>query len=267
MKTLGAWRVVVPAIVGIVVVGVIWEVGVRLGNVRAFILLPPSRIIDELSSEPGFYLRAALVTGRHAVVGAAVALAVSLVIGAMLAASRLLETAAQPLLVLILVAPWVAYFTSLVAWLGAGDTPVYFLVALVTVPAFTFVAVSGMRGADAHARELLASVDASKFEVLWRLRLPAAVPGLFAAGRYVTGLALAAAYYGEGGNYDRAGLGAFGKEAAGQNNGPLLWASVFATVALGVVGLGGLSLAERLLLRWHVSQRSGSASSTRRWLP
>ena len=128
------------------------------------------------------------------------ALTISLVVGAVLASSRFLEQASQPILVLILVAPWVAYFTSIVAWLGRGDPPVLFLVTLVAVPAFTFAAVSGLRSSDPAARELLASVNASRTEVLWRLRLPSALPVLLATSRYVIGLTLAAAYYGEGGN-------------------------------------------------------------------
>ena len=75
-----------------------------------------------------------------------------------------------------------------------------FLVTLVAVPAFTFAAVTGLRSSDPAARELLASVNASRPEVLWRLRLPSALPVLLATSRYVIGLALAAAYYGEGGN-------------------------------------------------------------------
>ena len=41
-----------------------------------------------------------------------------------------------------------------------------------------------------RAAELLASVDASRWEVLWRLRLPSALPSLFTAAKYNTGLAL-----------------------------------------------------------------------------
>ena len=115
-------------------------------------------------------------------IGIALALAISIVVGAVLASSRFVEQAAQPVLVLILVAPWVAYFTSIVAWLGRGDPPVLFLVTLVAVPAFTFAAVSGLRSSDPAARELLASVNASRLEVLWRLRLPSALPG---AARHV----------------------------------------------------------------------------------
>ena len=175
----------------------------------------------------------------------------------MLATSRFLEQAAQPVLVGILVAPWVAYFTSIVVWLGPGDEPVIFLVAFVTTPAFVFATVSGMRSADPAARELLASVDAGRWEVLWRLRLPSALPSIFAAARYNVGLALAAAYYGEGGNLSTAGLGAAGRRAASQNP-DVLWATILATVGLGVLFLGVISVIERVALRWHVSQRTGA---------
>ena len=154
---------------------------------------------------PRFYLDAALVTAWHSAVGIAISLVVAVLIGAVLASSRFLEQAAQPVLIGVLVAPWIAYFTSIVLWLGRGDPPVIFLVAFVTTPAFVFATVAGMRSADPAARELLASVDASRLEVLWRLRLPSALPTILAAARFNLGLALAAAYYGEGGNLSNAG--------------------------------------------------------------
>ena len=269
------WRVVFASVVGIIVFGVVWEVFVRVADVAEFILLPPSKIVAELAENPRMYFDAALVTGRHALVGIALALTISLLVGALLASSRFLEQASQPILVLILVAPWVAYFTSIVAWLGRGDPPVLFLVTLVAVPAFTFAAVAGLRSSDPAARELLASVNASRLEVLWRLRLPSALPVLLATSRYVIGLALAAAYYGEGGNLTsvgEGGLGTIGRSAASQSQGRPLWATVFATVLLGVVGLGLVSLVERVLLRWHVSQRrspldAATARPARRWVP
>ena len=46
-----------------------------------------------------------------------------------MAASRYVEEATQPILVLILVTPWVAYITSVVIWLGFGEGPILFMVA------------------------------------------------------------------------------------------------------------------------------------------
>jgi NitT/TauT family transport system permease protein len=245
---------IVAGAIGIAVFGAVWELVVRGFDVRPFILLPPSRIVAELLERPGLYFEAALVTARHSLLGLAIALTVAVVVGSAMASSRFLEHAVQPVLMLVLVAPWVAYFTSIVVWLGRGDPPVVFLVALVTTPAFVFATVAGLRSADPAAREVLASVDARRWEVLWRLRLPAALPAILATARYSSALALAAAYYGEGGNITNAGLGAIGRRAANAQNGPLLWASVLATVLLGVVFLTIISLLERVLLHWHQSQ-------------
>jgi NitT/TauT family transport system permease protein len=256
-------RIVAAGLVGIAVFGLVWELFVRIFDVRPFILLPPSRILGELGDNPRYYLEAAAVTARHAAAGLIISLVIAVLIGSVLASSRFVEQAAQPVLVGVLVAPWVAYFTSIVVWLGRGDPPVVFLVAFVTTPAFVFATVSGMRSADPAARELLASVDASRFEVLRRLRLPSALPSILAAARYNVGLALAASYYGEGGNLTTTGLGAAGRRAANQN-ADVLWATILATVALGVIFLGVLSVIERVALRWHVSQRmrSGAARVT-----
>jgi NitT/TauT family transport system permease protein len=248
-------RILAAGLTGVLVFGLLWELFVRVFDVEPFILMPPSKIVAELFERPSFYLEAAAVTARQATIGLLIALAIAIVLGAGLAASRFAEQATQPVLVLILVAPWVAYFTSVVVWLGAGDPPVIFLVAFVTMPAFVFATVAGLRSADPAARELLASVDAGWWEVLWRLRLPSALPAVLAAARYSLGLALAAAYYGEGGNLTTSGLGAAGRRAINVQNAPVLWATVIATVLLGVAGLAIISVIERTLLRWHVSQR------------
>jgi NitT/TauT family transport system permease protein len=251
-------RIVLAGLIGIAVFLGLWEAYVRLFDVQRFILLAPSTIVREIWAHPRYYLDASLVTARHAVAGIAISLVAAVPIGAALTASRFLEHATQPILIGVLVAPWVAYFTSIVLWLGSGDLPVIFLVAIVTVPAFVFATVTGMRSADPAARELLASVDASGWEVLWRLRLPAALPTILTAARYNLGLALAAAYYGEGGNLTTSGLGAAGKRAIGQN-ADVLWATILCTAALGAVLLALLSVIERLVLRWHVSQRASRA--------
>jgi NitT/TauT family transport system permease protein len=247
-------RVVVAGVVGATTFVLIWELTVRALDIRPFVLQPPSRIIDELTSRPSLYVGEALVTGRHAITGLLISLAVSVVLGALLASWRFLEEAVQPILVLVLVTPWVSYFVSLVIWLGPGDRPVVFLVAFVCLPVFTFAMTSGLRSADPAARELLASVDAARWEVLWRLRLPSALPTLFATSRFAVGLALAAAYFGEGGNLRTEGLGYLGRSAVNASAAPELWATISTTALLGVVLLTVITLLERWLLRWHASQ-------------
>ena len=251
----GVRRIVAP-IVGIVAFAVFWELLVRLFDIRRFVLLPPSAIIDTLTDAPGFFWDNALVTARHMVVGLSIALLFAIAVGSLMAASRFVEEAAQPVLVLVLVTPWVAYITSVVLWLDGGDPTIYFMVAFTSFPVFTFGVVGGMKSADPAARELLASVDARPWEVFWRLRLPSALPTIFTTARFAVGLGLAAAYFSEGSALTTEGLGAIGRRAASFNDAEVLWTTIVCSALLGIAGLTLLSVLERLLLRWHVSQRS-----------
>lgn len=247
-------RIAVAGVIGLVAFLLLWETAVRALGVQPFVLQPPSRILAELGDRPGVYLGEALVTARHAVAGIAISLAVSVVLGALLASSRFAEDAMQPVLVLILVTPWVSYFVSLVIWLGPGARPVVFLVAFVTAPVLTFAMTAGLRSADPAARELLTSVDAGWWEVMWRLRLPSALPTMFATSRFAVALALAAAYFGEGGNLRNDGLGNLGRVAANRSLAEQLWATIATTALLGIVLLTVVTVVERIVLRWHPSQ-------------
>ena len=241
---------------GIVVFGLLWELVVRVFDVQPFILMAPSRIVAELLDHPRFYLEAAGVTARQATVGLLIALGVAILLGAGLAASRFAEHATQPVLVLILVAPWVAYFTSIVVWLGSGDPPVIFLVAFVTTPAFVFATVAGLRSADPAARELLAL--GRRQLVGGALAAPAAVGAAGGAGRHPLQprprpcrrllrrrrqplQRRASAPPAGGRSTPRTG------RCCGRPFSP--------PSLLGVAGLGIISVIERTLLRWHVSQR------------
>lgn len=250
-----ARRLVAP-VVGVLGFLLAWELLVRAFDVRPFILRAPSRIITYLFDHLDDYAGAAWVTIMHAGVGLLLALLIALMIGAAMAASPFVEQATQPVLTLVQVTPFVAYIASVVLWLGSGTRPAVFIVALVCMPAFAFATVDGMRSADPAARELLASVDASRWEVLWRLRLPSATPSLFTTARYNVGLALIAAYLVEGGNFANEGLGAIGKRAAALNEGDALWAAVFAMAIIGSLSLVAISLGQRFALHWHASQRS-----------
>lgn len=243
------------SLAGAVGLVVVWELVVRLLDVRPMVLLAPSRILSTFADDPMPYLQDSWVTTRHLVVGLSISLAISLVVGALLAAVRELEHLAQPMLVLIMVTPWVAYITSVVLVVGSGQPAVIFLVAFVTIPAFVYATVGGMRGADPAARELFSSIDASRWEVLWRLRLPSALPSLFTAARFNVGLGLGAAYFAEGAALRLDGLGDTGRRAATFSDGEALWTTILCAAVLGIIAQVVVAGLERWLLRWHQSQR------------
>lgn len=242
-------------LLGLVLFFGVWEVLVRALHVRPFVLRAPSQALHSIWEAPHFYWTHAVTTGREALVGFLVALAIALLWGAAMAASGILDAASTPVLVLIMVTPFATYAPSTVLWLGAGWKPIEFVVALACLPAFTFAAADGMRSADTAARELLHSVDASRWEVLWRLRLPSALPSIFTAARWNVGLSLVIAYLVEGYALVTRGLGAEGKRAAAYNLADRVWAVVFCMAALGVVGMLSIAAVRSRVLHWHASER------------
>jgi NitT/TauT family transport system permease protein len=246
------------AIAGVLAFGIAWELWVQAAGVRPAITIEPSRIIRELAENPGFWIEQSWKTGWHTLVGVTIGLVAAVGVGAVLAAVRPLEWAAQPVLVLVMVTPWVAYITSVVNWVGTGTPAIVFMVAFVTFPPLVFAAVQGLRSADVAARELLASVDAGRAEAFWRLSMPSALPSLFTGVRFATGLGLAAAYFSESGaSAADVGLGEAGRRAtAGNANYPILWGSIVCAAILGVAFLVTVVAAERRLLAWHASQRT-----------
>lgn len=250
-------RPAVWAAIGLLTFGLGWELLVRIRDIKPFLLIAPSEIFTEIADNPSFWLEATWRTSWHTMLGVAIAFTTAILVGAVLAAYRPLEWAAQPVLVLIMVTPWVAYITSVVLWLGRGTPTILFMIAFVTFPPFVFAAVLGMRSADVAAREVLASVDTPRHEVLLRLRLPASLPSLFTAARFTVGLGLAAAYFSEGGSSSSDGsLGDVGRRAAANSTGyEILWGSIVCAALLGVALLVGVTTLERRLLSWHDSQR------------
>lgn len=254
---MSARRVLAP-IIGLVGFLMAWEVFVRVLDVRPFVLRAPSKVLAYLADNTSAFVDASLATAVEALLALVIAASIASLIGTGLAASRWLEEASAPLLVLVQVTPFVLYISSVVLWLGSGRPPILFIASLVCVPAFTFAMVAGLRSADPASVDLLRSVDASRIEVLWRVRLPSALPALFTAARYNVGLALIAVYLTEGGALVTDGLGVIGKRAASFNEADPLWATVFCMAILGSLGLVTIGLAERVLLRWHASQRDDS---------
>ena len=82
-----------------------------------------------------------------------------------------------------------------------------------------------------------------------------AAPSLLPLQTVVTteaGLALVVAYLAEGGT---GGLGQIGARAIAGNQGDRLWAAILSMAILGTVGLVLLSVLQRAVMGWHVSQR------------
>jgi NitT/TauT family transport system permease protein len=248
----GVLYAVAPAL-GLIVLFGGWELFVRVFDIPPFELPAPSQVLSHMADDPGFYLREAWVTGTRAALGLTIGLAAGLAIGTPMALSRIAERAITPVVVLIQVTPVTAYAPALVVW-HVGLRPILATTALLTFVPFSFGALVGLRSVEPATLELLRSVDASHRQVFFRLRVPNALPSLFAAARIAIGLALVGTTLAEFFALVPDGLGVAIRKAQNFNDVYQLWGSVFTLALMGSLAVGAVVAVERSVLRWHSSQ-------------
>lgn len=194
---------------------------------------------------------AALFTFRGAAVGFALGALLGLALGIVFAHVRLLERGCMPYVIASQTVPILAVAPMVVIWLSRGWISVAVIAAYLTFFPVTINTLRGLHSADPVALELMRSYAASPWAVLWKLRLPAALPYIFTALKVSATASVVGAIIGELPSGIRDGLGrAILDFNAYYVSGPArLWAAIIASAAVGICFFLLVALAERLVLR------------------
>ena len=244
-----------PAAVALAVVAVSWELWVRLFDVKVYILPRPSLVLDRLIGDIGYFAGHGWTTLWEAMAGFALGCAVALTGATIMAHSRVLERSLFPLAVLVKVTPIVAVAPLFVIWFGFGSFPKVLIAALITFFPVLVNGLAGLRSVDPGALDFFTSLKASSREIFLKLRVPSALPYLFAAFRISIPLSVIGAVIGEWFTGDR-GLGAVIIVAHNNLDMPTLFSAIFVLAFIGI-GLTMLtSYTERRVLFWHESEIS-----------
>ena len=238
---------------GLTIFFVGWEMYVHIRNLRPLTLPLPSDVIRHVVENPGFYAQNGWVTVQEAFWGFLIAFAAALFVATWMAHSQFVERATTPVIVLMQSTPVAVLVPIFLLWFGFSPWPKILTAMLFAWVPFVANALIGLRSIDEDTHELLRSVNASRWEVYWRLRFPHSLPYLFAAGRICVGLALVGAVVGEFFN-SRDGLGNAARVAQSRLLVEQLWGSVFVLAFIGVFFVLLLIAVEKRVLRWHASQ-------------
>lgn len=232
-----------------------WEAWTRGRGIPLYLVPPPSRVLERLGDDPSFFVGQGLITLYEALIGLAVGGAIAVGLAVVMAHSRLAEKTLFPLAILIKVTPVVAVAPLLAIWFGFGLAPKVTIAALISFFPLLVNSVSGFRAVNPDAQAFLASIHASPLEVFLKLRVPSALPYLFAALKVALPLALIGAVVAEWFSASE-GLGLVIFAANGQLDTPTLFAAVTVLAVMGVTLNVLVSLLERRVLFWHESFRS-----------
>ena len=227
-----------------------WELAVRLWRVPSYLLPAPTAVAARLIGDPLFFGREGLVTLGEALGGLVIGGTLALGAGLLMAQWRWLERALLPVAVVAKVTPVVVIAPLFVLWFGFGAWPRLLIAALLAFFPILIGAVAGLRAVPTAAREVLLTLDASPIDEALLLRLPSALPQLFAALKVATTLALLGAVVAEWVGGDR-GLGRAILLANSNLDTTTALAGVATIATLGIALIGALAMLERRYVFWQ----------------
>ena len=226
-----------------------WEVVVRLQEIPVYILPAPSRILATLFENPRLYAEASLLTLGEALAGLLLGTLAGVAVATLLGFWPRLERGMMTLAILVKSTPLVAIAPLLTIWLGFGVLPKIIITALLTFFPVLVNVLSGLGAVDPALLDTFRSWNASKQEIYRHLRVPTALPYLFAALKISAPLALIGAVIAEWTGAS-GGLGRTMWLAYTNLNLPYLFAAVFILAAAGMVLYALVNYAERRVIFW-----------------
>ena len=248
-------RTVGPPLATAIVVLVVWQLAVVATGVPPYLVPPPGAVALEAW---GHASDLAAATGRTAA-AATIALATSIVVGVavafLFAQSRTLARSLYPYAIFLQTVPIVAIAPLVIVWSGPGFRSVVVIAFLVAVFPIVTSGTAGLTAVDRDLVDLFRIHRASRWQTLWKLRLPHALPDLVTGAQVSGGLAVIGAIVGEvfaGYGADARGLGYLVTVTASQLKTAYLFAAVGACTLLGLVFFAALGwVRDRVTARWR----------------
>lgn len=250
-----ALRIALPIIVlGVVVLA--WDLAVRLFDIPPYVLPGPGLVVATLCADAGLLWQSLLVTLTITFEGFLLAAFGGIALAVAFNQWRLIEHAFYPYAVILQVTPIVAVAPLLLIYL---PQPLAVLACAWIVAFFPVLANTtlGLNSVDHNLIALFDLYKASRWQVLWNLKLPAALPQMLAGLRIAGGLSLIGAVVAEiaaGSAGAGSGLAYRIAESGYRLNIPRMFAALLLLSLAGVAIFFVLSALSHLALRrWHES--------------
>lgn len=191
----------IPAFLGMLLL--LWQLAVELELMSEFVLPPVPDVWDELYSQTkslftgGAVWDSFWITAQEALIGLLLAAAIGIGLGVVAAESAFGRNVLMPVIVAINAAPKVAFAPIFVAWLGFGISAKVALAAFIAFFPLLIDTAAGLAGVDHDQLKLFRSIRASAITTFLQLKLPSALPYIFAGLKTASVLAVVGAVVGE----------------------------------------------------------------------
>ena len=212
-----------------------------------------SSLVDWPVDSPRNLLYHVAVTGQSTLVGFVMGTVLGLVLSVLIVHSHTLDRALLPWIVASQTVPVLAIAPIVLVILGSlgftGVAPKAVIAMYLCFFPVTVAMVQGLRSPQVIDTEMMHTYAATRWQTLWLLRLPAALPFLFPALRVGIAAGLVGAMVAELPTGATAGLGARLLTGSYYGNTLAIWSALVMSELLGLLLTSLVALLERVALR------------------
>jgi NitT/TauT family transport system permease protein len=238
-----------------------WQAWVVLEDIPPYLLPSPWRIAQTLATDWAVLSAAWWVTAKITLWALASAVLLGMLIAFAFVQSRWIEAAFVPYAVLLQVTPIVAIAPLIIIWVKNPTASLVLCATLVALFPVIANTTQGLRSVHPGLAAYFALQGASRWQTLWRLRMPSALPYVLTGWRISGGLALIGAVVAEfvaGTGGTATGLAYQILQSGYQLDIPRMFAALALVTLTGVAQFTLLSgLSRWLLAGWHDSESLG----------
>ncbi|REK08229.1 MAG: ABC transporter permease [Planctomycetota bacterium] len=259
MRRLGRWllHAALPPLGFLAIVVALWQFATVVGELPVYLVPGPARVMESAREHAAELSRAVPLTGAAAMSGFLLSLMSGSVLGLLFSQSRLLQRSVYPYAIFLQTVPIVAIAPLLILWFGYGFRGVVAVSFILSLFPIITSATAGLTSVDRTHLELFAVHNATPLQVLFKLRLPSAVPYLVTGAKISCGLSVIGAIVGEiyaGFQGDAYGLGTLITRAGGNLDTAYVFAGVICSTLLSIAIFATVSLlGATILARWHAT--------------
>jgi len=167
----------------LVVLIVVWQIVMSLGLLPTYLIPTPAATAQAIWHDlidPQFWTGQLLQTLYVVVVGFVIAAVMGILIGPLLIVHPLVERSVYPFVVAFQAMPKIAMAPLILVWFGYGHTSKFLITALVAFFPVVVNVIAGLKAGDERQLILMRALRAGWWTRMIRVRIPNALPYIFA---------------------------------------------------------------------------------------
>lgn len=232
-----------------------WQLATGLFHIPAYLFPSPWQVFQAARDQRQDLIRALMITGSAAGLGFVSSVLMGFLVSLAFSQSPLIRRSCYPYAIFLQTVPIVAIAPLIINWFGFGFRSVVIVSFIIGLFPIITNTTTGMLAVDKRFLELFEIYNASRWQILWKLRVPNCVPFLVAGAKTSSGLSVIGAIVGElfvGFGSDSHGLGYYITLASGQLKTDVLFAAVLTCTLLGLTVFVLVNVVSQAVLkRWN----------------